>query len=69
MCIEEKKLMVCKGQEPVRSKIVIHNKITEQVNSFDYLGNLVSHEKEVDNDNKLNNYLKITAIINCMFRP
>jgi len=57
MCIEEKKLMVCKGQEPVRSKIVIHNKITEQVNSFNYLRNLISYKKEMDIDNKLNNLL------------
>jgi hypothetical protein len=26
-------------------------------------------KKDVDNDNKLNNYLKITGIINCTFRP
>ena len=30
---------------------------------------MISHENEVDNDNKLNNYLKITGIINCRFRP
>ena len=40
----------------------------EQVNSFDYLGNLITFDKEVDFDNKLNNYLKITGIINNMFR-
>jgi hypothetical protein len=37
--------MVLKGQEPVGSKIVIDNKIIEQVNSFNFLGNLVSYEK------------------------
>jgi len=37
--------------------------------SFNYLGNLISHDKEVDVDNKFNNYLKITCIINNMFRP
>ena len=26
-------------------------------------------KKDVDNDNKLNNYLKITGNVNCMFRP
>jgi hypothetical protein len=29
----------------------------------------MSYEKEVDIDSKLNNYLKITGIINNMFRP
>jgi hypothetical protein len=30
---------------------------------------LISYETEADIDNKLNNYLKITNIINIMFRP
>jgi hypothetical protein len=47
----------------------IDNKITEQINSFNYLGNLISFEKEVEVDNKLNNYWKITSIINNMSRP
>jgi hypothetical protein len=29
----------------------------------------MSHEKELDIGNKLNNYLKITGIINSLFRP
>jgi len=37
--------MVLKGQEPVRSKIVIDNKIIEQVNSFNFLGNLISYSR------------------------
>jgi hypothetical protein len=41
----------------------------EQVNSFDYLGSVVPYEKEVDIDNNLNNYLKITGIIYHTFRP
>ena len=36
----------------------------EEVNFSGYLGNLISCEKDVDIDNKLNDYLKITAIIN-----
>ena len=31
---------------------------------FNYLGNMISYEKELDIDNKLHNYLKITGIIN-----
>jgi hypothetical protein len=61
--------MELKGRDSVRSKTVIDNKITEKLNCFNYLENLISYEKEVDTDNKLNNYLKITDIINNMFRP
>lgn len=39
--------MAFKGQDTVRIKIVIDNKLTEQVNSFNYLRNLISYEKEV----------------------
>ena len=49
--------------------IVIDNKIIEQVNSFNYLGNVIFYEKELDIDKKVQNYLKITGIINNVFRP
>ena len=41
----------------MRTKIVIDNKIIEQVNLFNYLG-IISYEGELDVDNKLNNLLK-----------
>ena len=53
----------------MRTKIVIDNKIIEQVNLFNYLGNMISYEGELDIDNKLNNFLKITGILNNVFRP
>jgi len=53
----------------VRTKIVIENKTIEQVNLFKYLGNVISYEGELDIDNKLNNFLKITGILNNVFRP
>ena len=43
--------------------------MTKTENSSNCLGNFMSQEKEVDIDNKLNNYWKITSIINNMFRP
>ena len=53
--------MAFKGHDPVRSKIVIDNRIIEQVNSFNHLRILISYERkfdilwrEVDIDNKLN---------------
>jgi hypothetical protein len=58
-----------KGRDPGRTKIVTDNKIIEQVNSFNYLGNMISHEKELGIDDKLHNCLKITGIINNVFRP
>ena len=49
--------MAFKGQDPVWTKIVTDNKIIEQVNSFNYLGNMISYERELDIDDKLHNYL------------
>jgi hypothetical protein len=61
--------MAFKGRDPIRSKIAIDNKITEQVNSFNYLGNLISYETGMGIDAKLNAYLRITDIVNNVFRP
>jgi len=66
--VQKTKSMAFRGRDPVRTKIVIDNNIIEQVNSFNYLGN-ISYEKELDIDNKLHNYLKITGILNNFFRP
>ena len=67
--VQKTKSMAFRGRDPVRTKIVIDNKIIEQVNLFNYLGNMISYEKELDIDNKLHNYLKITGILNNVFRP
>jgi hypothetical protein len=60
--------MIFKGRDPEITKILIDNKIIEQVKSFNYLGN-ISYETELEINNKLNNYLKITGILNNVFRP
>jgi len=67
--VQKTKSMAFKGRDAVRTKIVINNKIIEQVNLFNYLGNVISYEGELDTDNKLNNFLKITGILNSVFRP
>jgi hypothetical protein len=67
--VQKTKSMAFKGQDPVRTKIIIVNKIIEQVSSYNYLGNMISCEKELDIDNKLHNYFKITGILNNVFRP
>jgi hypothetical protein len=38
----------------------------DQVNSFNFLGNLTSCEKEVEIDKKMNKYLKKTGVSNNM---
>jgi len=57
-----------KGRDAVRNKIVIDNKIIEQANLFNYLGNVISYGGELVIDNELNNFLKITDILNNVFR-
>jgi len=44
-------------RDPVRTKFVVDNEIIEQVNLFNYLGN-ISYEGELDNDNKLNTFFE-----------
>jgi hypothetical protein len=66
--VEKIKLVAFKRRDAVRTKSVIDDKIIEQVNLFNYLGNIF-YEKELDIDNKLHNYLKITSILNNVFRP
>ena len=63
--------MAFKERDPLRTKIVIDNKIIVQINLFNYLGNMILYEKELDIDNKLHNYeyLKIRGILNNVFRP
>ena len=48
--------MAFRGRDPVTTKTVIDYKIIEQVNSCNYLGSVISYEKELDIDNKLHNY-------------
>jgi len=67
--VQKTKSMVFKGRDQVGTKIVIDNKTIEQVNLFNYLGNMISYEGKLDIDNKLNNFLNITGILNNVFRP
>jgi hypothetical protein len=61
--------MAFKGREPVRSKICIYNKTLQQVNAFSYLGYYLSYEEEKDLNMKIADFVKITGIINQMFKP
>ena len=51
--LQKTKLMVFKRRDSVRTKTVVDNKIMEEVNLFNYLGNITSYEGELDIDNKL----------------
>ena len=45
--VEETISTAFKGRDPVRTEIVMDNKIIEEVNSFNYLGNMISYEKRI----------------------
>jgi len=68
LSVEKTKLTAFKRRKPVRNKTVTDYKIIENVNSFNFLGYLMSYEKEADMNNQGNNYLKITDVVNNMFR-
>jgi hypothetical protein len=40
--------MAFQGRHPTRSKMVINSKIIEQLNTFNYLGDLILYEKKKD---------------------
>jgi len=50
--------MAFKWRDPMRTKIVIDDKIIEQVNLYNYLGNVISYEGEFDIDKKLHNFFE-----------
>ena len=50
MSLTKTKTIAFKGEDPVRSKIVVNNKIAEQVDTFGYLGVDISYTGEVDVD-------------------
>jgi hypothetical protein len=52
------KTMAFRGRDHIRSKIVINNKIREQVNTFNYLGCTLSYKQEKDATNKLSKFLE-----------
>jgi hypothetical protein len=63
------KSMDCKGRDTVRSKIVINNKTTEKINTFNYLGCSISYQKDKDISVKISKFLPISGIINRTLKP
>jgi hypothetical protein len=61
--------MAFSGKEPVRSKICINDKTLEQVNTFNYLGCILSYEGEKDMPSKISKFVKTIRLINQDFKP
>ncbi|KAJ4440460.1 hypothetical protein ANN_08601 [Periplaneta americana] len=66
---DKSELMAFLGNEPVRSKICINNKIIEQIKNFSYLGYQISYEEEKDLNEKIIKFNRAMGIINQMFKP
>lgn len=60
MTISTEKTKAFCGWEPTKRNII------EQINALNYLG---SYEAEKDIDDKLSEFLKVTGLINMIFKP
>ena len=56
--------MALKGRDPVRSKTVINNNNTEQINNSNYLGCSISYQNKNNITVQISKFLQITGIIN-----
>jgi hypothetical protein len=63
------KIMAFSGKDPVRSKICINNEMPKQVNTFNYLGCILSYESEKVMPSKISTFLKTIRVINQVFKP
>jgi hypothetical protein len=66
--IEKTKIMAFSGKDTVRSKICINNKPLEQVNTFNYLGCILSYEGGKDMPSKISKFVKTIEVINQVFK-
>jgi hypothetical protein len=66
---KKSKVMAFIGQEPVRCKITINDKIFEQVNEFKYFGCQILYEGERDVKNNISKFLQVTGTINNVLKP
>ena len=62
------KVMAFAGKDPVRSKIVLDNRILEQVSHFTYLGCDVSYEKDKEILRRVSRFQTVCGFINRTFR-
>ena len=62
------KVMGFQGKEPIRTKIMLNDRILEQVSYFIYLGNDIGYDIIYDIDVKLGKIQTICGTINRLFR-
>jgi hypothetical protein len=63
MSVTKTKTMAFKGKYPIRIKIVINDKILEQVSHFKYLGSDISYENNKDTEEKVAEFTHICGLI------
>ena len=68
MSVKKTKIMAFKGKDPIRSKIVIEDKILEQVSDFKYLGCEISFKYDKDIEQKVNKFQAICGTIQRTFK-
>jgi hypothetical protein len=65
----ETKIMASKGNESVRGKICIDNRILEQVNTVNCLQYNISYKEEMNLNMKITNFVRVVRIINQVSKP
>jgi hypothetical protein len=63
------KYLAFKWQVPIKSKTVMHNILLEQVNTFTYLGSIISYEEGKDITSEISIFLKILWILKNAVKP
>lgn len=61
--VNKTKVLAFRGPETIRAKIVVEDKILEQINCFNYLGCNVSYIKNEDMRNKINKFNQMCGTI------
>jgi hypothetical protein len=62
MSVQKTISMVLKD-DPIICKVIIDNKIIEQINSFNYLRNLISYENHKEKQNKILQYTSSSTLL------
>ena len=65
---KNKKVMVFRGKELIRTKIIIDDQVIEQMRYFNYLGNDIGYYKSYDIDVKIRKFQAIYGTINRILR-
>jgi hypothetical protein len=66
---EKSETIAVLGQDPVKCKIVVDNKCSQQLKNFKYLGCTISYENEKDIQQTSTKFPQIVGIRNNTFKP